>query len=104
MPTTSDHLMNHPTATNPAASYNHTVARPSNPSPQYMDNVLSRFGHHLSPNQIRSMSFVMTSVKSSNSGGVVPMLATGAPSNERETYQYFSGPPAINGAIINIAR
>jgi hypothetical protein len=104
MPTTSDHLVNHPTATNPAASYNNVASRPSNSSPQYMDNVMSRFGHHLSPNQIRSMSFVMTSVKSSNSGGVVPMLATGVPSSERDTYQYLNGPPAINGAIINIAR
>jgi hypothetical protein len=104
MPTNSEHLVNHPEATKPVASYVAMASRPSNPSPQYMDNVMSRFGHHLSPSQIRSMSFVMTSVKSSNGGGVVPLLATGVPSLERDTYQCFNGPPSFNGAIINIAK
>lgn len=80
------------------------ASRSSNPSPQYMENVMSRFGHHLSPNEIRSISFTMTSVKSSNGGGVTPMLAKGVPSRERSSFHYHNGPPSYGGAIINVAK
>lgn len=92
------------TAERSFTSFHSDSARQLNGSPQYMDNVMSRFGHHLSPSQVRSISINMSSVKSSNSGGDAYLPIRGTAHVDCPTSQYQSGRIAYGKAVFNIAK
>ncbi|KAG2174893.1 hypothetical protein INT43_005955 [Umbelopsis isabellina] len=92
------------TAERSFTSFHSDSARQPNGSPQYMDNVMSRFGHHLSPSQVRSISINMSSVKSSNSGSAAFLPARGTSHVDCHTSQYQSGPIDYGKAVFNIAK
>ncbi|KAM3581753.1 hypothetical protein VKS41_005914 [Umbelopsis sp. WA50703] len=85
-------------------SFHSDNARQPNGSPQYMDNVMSRFGHHLSPSQVRSISINMSSVKSSNSGDVALLPTTGMSRVNCSSSQYHNGRIAYGNAVFNVAK
>ncbi|KAJ2955444.1 hypothetical protein NQZ79_g8566 [Umbelopsis isabellina] len=92
------------TAERSFTSFHSDSARQPNGSPQYMDNVMSRFGHHLSPSQVRSISINMSSVKSSNSGGVAFLSTKETSYIDCPSSHFQSGRIAHGNAVFNIAK